>query len=247
MPNNCVFLVDTYDTIEGVKRAVKVARDLRQRGHEMLGVRLDSGDLAELSREARRLLDDAGFPDAKILASGDLDERVIADLKRRGARIAVWGVGTRLVTAHDDPSLGGVYKLGAVRGEDGSWSDRVKLSDDTEKVSNPGVLQVRRFSLHGRALGDVIFDERRDLEQLPFDVPPEADSEDLLQPVIRDGVCLYEPPGLPSIRRRADAQRALFPRETLRFGYRVGLERGLAKQKQQMMDRYGVGVSAGEP
>ncbi|MBI1358568.1 MAG: nicotinate phosphoribosyltransferase [Acidobacteria bacterium] len=246
MPNNCVFLVDTYDSIEGVRRAIKVARGLRERGYEMLGVRLDSGDLTELSREARRLLDEAGFPDAKIVASGDLDERAIAELKQKGSQIALWGVGTRLVTAHDDPSLGGVYKLGAIRGEDGSWSDRVKLSDDLQKVSNPGVLQVRRFSLDGEALGDVIFDERRDLEQLPFDVPPFAESEDLLQPVIRDGLCLYEPPGLPSIRRRAAAQKALFPQEALHKGYRVGLEKGLAAQKQQMMDRYGVSVAAGE-
>lgn len=246
MPNNCVFLVDTYDSIEGVRRAIRVARQLRERGHEMLGVRLDSGDLVELSREARRLLDDAGFPEAKIVASGDLDEHEIAKLKAKGATIALWGVGTRLVTAHDDPSLGGVYKLGAIRGEDGSWSDRVKLSDDIEKVSNPGVLQVRRFSLDGEAIADVIFDERRDVEQLPFNIPPDAETEDLLQPVIRDGVCLREPPGLPLIRRRAEAQQALFSPETLRRGYRVGLEKGLEAQKEQLLDRYGVSVGAGE-
>lgn len=245
MPNNCIFLVDTYDSIEGVRKAVQVALSLRQRGHEMLGVRLDSGDLVELSREARRLLDEAGFPEAKIVASGDLDEHEIAALKARGATIALWGVGTRLVTAHDDPSLGGVYKLGAIRRADGSWSDRVKLSDDIEKASNPGVLQVRRFSRDGQAIADVIFDERRDLEQLPFDIPPDAESEDLLQPVIRDGVCLHEPPGLPRIRLRADSQRALFPPAMRRF-YRVGLELGLEEQKQQLLDRYGVSVSAGE-
>ena len=245
MPNNCIFLVDTYDSLEGVRRAVQVAVDLRKRGHEMLGVRLDSGDLVELSREARRLLDEAGFSGAKIVASGDLDEHEIARLKAKGATIGVWGVGTRLVTAHDDPALGGVYKLSAIRREDGSWSDRVKLSDDIEKASNPGVLQVRRFSLDGEAIADVIFDERRDLEQLPFDIPPEADMEDLLKPVIRDGVCLHEPPGLPRIRRRAEAQQSLFPKQ-IRRTYRVGLELGLEEQKQQLLDRYGVSVGAGE-
>ena len=246
MPNNCVFLVDTYDSIEGVRRAIRVGLGLRERGYEMLGVRLDSGDLVELSREARRLLDEAGFPDAKVVASGDLDEREIADLKARGAKIALWGVGTRLVTAHDDPALGGVYKLGAVRGEDGFWSDRVKLSDDIEKVSNPGLLQVRRFSLDGQAIADVIFDERRDLEQLPFDIPPESESEDLLQPVIRDGVCLHEAPGLPLIRRRTEAQHKLFSPAAMRRNYRVGLEKGLERQKQLLLDRYGVSVAAGE-
>ena len=115
MPNNCVFLVDTYDTLEGVRHAIEVGRRLRQRGHEMVGIRLDSGDLAYLSIEARKILDDAGFPKAKILASNDLDEHLIADLKQQGATIAVWGVGTRLVTAYDQPALGGVYKLSALR------------------------------------------------------------------------------------------------------------------------------------
>ncbi len=150
------------------------------------------------------------------------------------------------MTAHDDPALGGVYKLGAVRGEDGFWSDRVKLSDDIEKVSNPGLLQVRRFSLDGQAIADVIFDERRDLEQLPFDIPPESESEDLLQPVIRDGVCLHEAPGLPLIRRRTEAQHKLFSPAAMRRNYRVGLEKGLERQKQLLLDRYGVSVAAGE-
>ncbi len=205
LPNNCVFLVDTYETIEGVRHAIEAGVKLRERGHEMLGVRLDSGDLVELSREARRMLDEAGFPDAAIVASGDLDEYAIASLKKDGAQIAVWGVGTKLVTAYDDPALGGVYKLAAIRDENGAWSDRVKLSDDVDKSSNPGVQQVRRLRVGGRAVGDVIYDERLGLSEpfeavtltspeRPVELPADAEGEDLLQPVFRDGVCLHEPP-----------------------------------------------------
>ena len=115
LPNNVVFLVDTYDTLEGTRRAVEIGNTLRQNGHDLLGIRLDSGDLAYLSIEARKILDAGGFPDAKIYASNDLDERTIASLKEQGAQIGVWGVGTRLVTGNDQPALGGVYKLSATR------------------------------------------------------------------------------------------------------------------------------------
>ena len=120
MPNNCVFLVDTYDTLDGVRNAIRVGKQLRENGHEMVGVRLDSGDLAYLSIEARKLLDEAGFNNAAIVASNDLDEHIIASLKDQGATIAVWGVGTKLVTAYDQPALGGVYKLGAMQSGNGT-------------------------------------------------------------------------------------------------------------------------------
>ena len=115
MPTNCVFLVDTYNSIEGVRHAIDVARQLRNRGHEMVGARLDSGDRVALSIEARRMLDKAGFTNAKIVCSGDLDEHVIADMKQRDAKIDMWGVGTKLTTGQPDAALGGIYKLGAVR------------------------------------------------------------------------------------------------------------------------------------
>ena len=126
MPNNCIFLVDTYDTIEGVRHAVAAGRRLREAGHEMIGIRLDSGDLAELSIEARRLLDDAGFNEAAIVGSSDLDEYKIGEIKKRGGRIAVWGVGTRLATAYDDPALTGVYKISAIREPGGEWKHCIK-------------------------------------------------------------------------------------------------------------------------
>src|SRR5690606_13042186 len=132
---------------------------------------------------------DAGFPDARIVASGDLDERRIADLHADGARIAVWGVGTRLATAYDEPALGGVYKLGAIR-ENGAWSDRLKLSDDVDKISNPGVQQVRRYRVNGRPVLDVLYDASRPAPEPlravtltePYDdvaIPPDAEAEDL--------------------------------------------------------------------
>ena len=159
LPNNCMFLVDTYDTIEGVKNAVEIGKWLRDEGHELGGIRLDSGDLAYLSQEARRILDEAGFPDAVIAASNDLDENVIRSLKEQGATIAVWGVGTRLVTGHDQPSLGGVYKLTAIQGEQGNWQPRLKLSEQAVKVSTPGKLQVRRFQSDGEFVADAIYDQ----------------------------------------------------------------------------------------
>src|SRR5262249_16180215 len=115
MPNNCVFLVDTYNSLEGVRHAIGVARQLRKNGQEMFGVGLDCGDRVALSSETGRMLDKAGFKDAKIVCSGDLDEHAIADLKRRGAKIDMWGVGTKLTTGQPDAALGGIYKLGALR------------------------------------------------------------------------------------------------------------------------------------
>ena len=158
MPNNSLFLVDTYNTTNGVKRAIRVAKQLRAQGHELQGIRLDSGDLAYLSIKARDLLDRAGFPKVKILASNELDEHLIAELKRQGAKIDLWGVGTHLVTAKDDPALGGVYKLSAIRDPGGPWHYRLKLSEQMNKISNPGILQIGRFTHNGEHIADMIYD-----------------------------------------------------------------------------------------
>ena len=145
LPNNCIFLVDTYDSLEGVRHAVETGLWLREQGHEMIGIRLDSGDLAWLSVEARKILDEVGFPKAVIVASNALDEHIISSLKDQGAKINVWGVGTKLVTAYDQPALGGVYKLGAIRGQDGRWNYKVKLSEQTAKVSTPEYIKCADF------------------------------------------------------------------------------------------------------
>ncbi|NJO17741.1 MAG: nicotinate phosphoribosyltransferase [Thioploca sp.] len=146
MPNNCILLVDTFDTLQGVKKAIAVGRWLRDHGHQLVGIRLDSGDLVKLSQQARKMLDDAGFEQTHIVASNDLDEHLIAELKAAGAKVNLWGVGTRLITSYDQPTLGGVYKLTAIRDEPGAqWQYCLKLSEESIKISNPGLLQVRRF------------------------------------------------------------------------------------------------------
>lgn len=218
MPNNCVFLVDTYGTLDGVRHAITEGRRLRDRGQELLGIRLDSGDLAWLSIEARRLLDEAGFSKTQILASNDLDEQTIASLKQQGAKIDLWGVGTKLVTAYDQPALGGVYKLAAIRATDGTWRHKVKLSEQAAKISNPGIQQLRRFRLGGEFIGDLIYsvDETSALADRtlvdPLDatrrkhIPAEAEWEDLLVPVMRKGARVAELPSIATIRERVQAQ-----------------------------------------
>ena len=250
MPNNAVFLVDTYDTLEGVRHAVEVGRWLRERGQDLLGIRLDSGDLAYLSIEARRILDAAGFKDATIVASNELDEHVITSLKEQGAAIGVWGVGTRLVTGHDQPALGGVYKLGAVREPGGPWRYKVKLSEQLIKVNNPGIQQVRRYVTDDGLLADLIYDEERGLPEEPVMVDPQdftrrrrlpADARwtDLLVPVVRQGAAVWTPPPLGALRARtleelgrlhAGIKRFLNPHQ-----YPVGLEEGLFDLKTRLV------------
>jgi nicotinate phosphoribosyltransferase len=252
MPNNCVFLVDTYNTLEGVRHAVEVGKELRQQGHEMIGIRLDSGDLAYLSIEARKILDEAGFPDAKILASNDLDEHLIGSLKEQGATINVWGVGTKLATAYDQPALGGVYKLSAVRNKDGGWEHRIKLSEQTVKVNIPGILQVRRFYRDGLLVADAIYDEIIGLKDGrtivdPADltrrkhVPADTPHEDLLVPVFRSGKLVYSPPALDEIHSRTQQQLGMLHPTIKRFvnphGYPVGLEKGLFDLRTELILR----------
>jgi nicotinate phosphoribosyltransferase len=252
MPNNCIFLVDTYDTLEGVRRAVKAGRWLRGQGHEMAGIRLDSGDLAWLSVEARKILDEGGFPKAVIVASNDLDEYIISSLKDQGAKINVWGVGTKLVTAYDQPALGGVYKLGAIRGKNGRWDYKLKLSEQTAKISTPGIHQVRRFRSEKEFIADGIYDvEHGTPEQFtivdPLDstrrkhIAPGTDFEDLLVPIFKGGQQIYQTPPLAEIRRRAQSQLAMFHAGVKRFvnphQYPVGLELGLHDLKTDLILR----------
>ncbi len=249
MPNNCVFLVDTFDTLQGVEHAISVARELRANGHEMAGIRLDSGDLAWLSIEARRMLDKAGFPNAQIVASNDLDEHLITSMKQQGARITTWGVGTRLVTAYDEPALGGVYKLAAIRTGESPWQYKLKLSEQAIKVSNPGILQVRRYYSDGEARGDLIFDvedppTRNAVAVDPLDftrrktMSDESPHEDLLVPIFRNGSLIYDSPTLDAIRARTQQQLALFHSGIKRFSnphqYPVGLEQGLHERKNRI-------------
>jgi nicotinate phosphoribosyltransferase len=250
MPNNAIFLVDTYDTLAGVDKAIAVGRRLRERGHEMAGIRLDSGDLAYLSVEARRKLDAGGFKDAIIVASNDLDEHLIASLRGQGAAIDAWGVGTRLVTGHDQPALGGVYKLSAVRSAGAPWRYTVKLSEQAIKINNPGILQVRRYEANGEYAADVIYDEERGVQDPgqmidPADLtrrkalPAGPRFEDLLVPVFRGGRRVYDSPSIHAIRDRAQAQLAGFHAGIKRFvnphRYPVGLEGRLFDLKTELV------------
>jgi len=175
MPNNCIFLVDTYNSIEGIRHAIEIGSELRRQGHEMIGVRLDSGDRVALSIKARRMLDKAGFANAKIVCSGDLDEYMIRDLKQRGAKIDAWGVGTKLSTGQPDAALGGIYKLGAIRLPGGEWQYRIKLSEESAKASVPGSLQVRRFHEPDRRfMADAIYETDHGVSEPCEIVDPET-------------------------------------------------------------------------
>jgi len=250
MPDNSTLLVDTYDTLTGVDRAIETARKLRARGHRLGGIRLDSGDLAWLSQQARAKLDAAGFPEVRIVASNDLDERLIESLRHQGAKIDIWGVGTNLVTAADQPALGGVYKLAALRQQDGSWLPRIKLSEQRAKSSIPGRLQVRRFIKDGLFLGDAIYDLDAPVPDRvtiidPKDpirrktLPADAGFADLLQPVMKRGELIGDPQDLSAARAlRQLAVESLHP-GILRLDnphlYPAGIEQSLHERREVMM------------
>jgi nicotinate phosphoribosyltransferase len=239
MPGNCTLLVDTYDTLRGVEHAIEIGLELRSRGHDLAGIRLDSGDLTALSIAARAMLDEAGFHRTAIVASNDLDEAGIAALRAGGSRISIWGVGTRLVTSHDQPALGGVYKLAAIRRPGGPWQDRIKLSNDLIKVSNPGLQGVRRFEGPDGPITDVIYDTRLGCTALPDGQPlPDAPSRDLLVPVLRDGVRVAAPDALATARQRAITSCAHFGITGESLGgrpYPVVLDRTVADQKAALV------------
>ncbi len=225
MPANCTLLVDTYDTHQGVENAIIVGRELRERGYDLNGIRLDSGDLAQLSRDARAMLDQAGFTQTKIVASNSLDEYEIKRLKAAGARIDIWGVGTRLSTAYDQPALGGVYKMAAIRAAGGTWDYKMKVSEQAIKRSNPGYLQVRRQLEDGVPRQDVIYNE--------WEHDPLTDGQSLLVPIFRQGRKVYQSPSLVNIQAYAKKQISLFDEKTI-ASYSIKLEPVLAKLKESL-------------
>jgi nicotinate phosphoribosyltransferase len=252
MPGNCLFLVDTFNTLAGVKNAVLAGQYLQSRGGKLLGIRLDSGDLGYLSIEARKILDAAGFKDAVIVGSNDLDENQILNLKTAGAKINVWGVGTKLVTAYDDPALGGVYKLVAIRKDKAAdWSYKLKLSEQISKITTPGKQQVRRFKNAGEYLADMIYDElslplAEDFTIVdPLDVnrrkkiPKDCQFEDLLVPIFDQGLCVYDRSGILAARQRCKRDLGLLNESVKRivnpYSYPVGLEQTLSDHKSKMI------------
>ena len=259
MPNNVVFLVDTYDTLQGVRNAAEVGLGLRELGKNLAGIRLDSGDLAWLSIEARKILDAAGLPEVKIMASNDLDETIIGSLKAQGAKIDAWGVGTRLVTGGDQAALGGVYKLAAIRENSGAWQPVIKLSEQSVKISNPGAQQVRRYFRGNQPIGDCIHDRAANLAAgctfiHPFDetkrthLGPEVSFRDLLIPIYRDGVRIYDMPAIHQTRASAREELSAMRSDLKRFinphTYKVGLEQSLYETKKAMILRIREGLEA---
>jgi nicotinate phosphoribosyltransferase len=205
-----------------------------------------------LSIEARKMLDEAGFPDAKIVCSGDLDEFAIAEMKQRGAKINIWGVGTKLTTGQPDAALGGIYKLGAMRPPGEQWRYRIKLSDEPAKTSCPGSLQVRRFCQpDGRFVADAIYEIDHAIRKrcVIVDLQTEEETEisakmkysDLLVPIFRDGELVYQVPKIEASRQRARKQLSRAPPEILRLkapkGYKIGLEKSLHELRSTLIAR----------
>lgn len=253
-PDRCIFLVDTYNTIKGVKNAIKIAEELKPEGFKLAGIRLDSGDLAYLSQQARKLLDEAGYKDAVIVGSNDLNPLVITSLKEQGACINVWGVGTHLITAYEQPALEGVYKLSAIKSAEGLWENKLKLSEQTIKISTPGILSVRRFyvdKLDGLAMADAIYDDRLGISKDTITIIDPIDPtkrcaisaatphRDLLSAIFRQGKLVYSVPSLKSSQEKTHQELQQFHESTRRLlnphAYPVGLEENLYDLKLKLI------------
>lgn len=242
--NNVVLLVDTYNALAGVEKAIKVGLEMEARGEHFAGIRIDSGDLAYLSKEARKMLDEAGLSGAKIYASNELDEYTISSLKDQGAPIEVWGVGTKLVTAFDQPSLGGVYKLTAIRKpESGVWEPRIKISEQANKMTVPGVQGVRRYiNKEGTFVGDMVYARGHNFEGEAVMVDPQdgtrrktfsaqCEYREMLTPLMKEGKVVRSMPSLSEIQAFAREEISHLHETQLRFlnphSYPVGLEKTL--------------------
>lgn len=259
-PNNTTLLVDTYDTLRsGVPHAIQVFNELREasRMPKSYGIRLDSGDLAYLSKKARKMLDEAGFPEAGICASSDLDEYLISSLKTQGAKINSWGVGTNLITSKDCPSFGGVYKLAAIE-KNGEFIPKIKLSENTWKITNPGNKTVFRIydRESGKIKADVIAlvgEEFSDKEELLLFDPiatwkktllPAGSYEvrEILQPVFQNGQCVYTEPDVMEIRKYCQEEMNTLWDETRRLvnpqEVYVDLSKKLWDMKQELLENY---------
>jgi len=258
LPDQVSLLVDTYDTLRsGLPNAIKVGQWLESIGKRLMSIRLDSGDIAYLSKRARAMLDQAGLGYVKIIASNDLDENIILNLKQQGAKVDIWGVGTQLITSADQPSLGGVYKLAERENARGEWEPVIKISGNPEKVTNPGAKEVWRLVSRetGKAIADYVA-LRRETEPAegkpvllfepahPFlnRMVENYDAFRLLEPVFRDGELVSELPSIEEIRRHHERQLALFWPEHLRLlnpePYRVNLSKTAWELKMSMLEQH---------
>ena len=259
-PDNCTLLVDTYDTLKsGVPNAIRVFQEFKDAGKPLIkyGIRLDSGDLAYLSKEARKMLDEAGFPEATICASNDLDELLLHYLKLQGAAIDSWGVGTNLITSKDCPSFGGVYKLAAIQNEKGEFVPKIKISENTEKITNPGNKTIYRIyeKASGKIKADLIcfadevIDPKQDLLLFdPMDTWKKTKLaggtytvREILLPIFKNGECLYKSPTLKEIAAYCREEKDTLWDETKRLFYPhrvyVDLSQKLYAVKQSLLDQ----------
>lgn len=259
-PNACILLVDTYDTLKsGVPNAIRVFKEMKEAGVELknYGIRLDSGDLAYLSKKARKMLDEAGFENAIISASNDLDEYLIHDLKMQGAKITSWGVGTNLITSKDCPAFGGVYKLAAIRRPDGTFESKIKLSENTEKITNPGNKTMYRIydKETGKIRADLIcfvdesFDESQDMRLFDPLEPWKKTKlsggtytmRKMLVPIFINGQCVYESPSVMDIAAYCKQEKATLWDETMRLfnphKVYVDLSQKLFEEKQKLLNQ----------
>lgn len=254
-PDGCMLLVDTYDTLKsGVPNAITCFKELRAKGYEPVGIRLDSGDLAYLSKKARQMLDEAGFPNAKIFASGDLDEDLIWDLNAQGACIDVWGVGTKLITSDGFTALGGVYKL-SCEDENGTMVPKIKVSENPVKITNPGYKKVLRIydNATNKAIADLIMLEEETVDESkpltlfhPVDTwkkmtVTDFHTKELLQPIFVDGELVYQQPKLQQICAFAREEMESFWEEYRRLRnphvYKVDLSQKLYDLKQELLKK----------
>ncbi len=255
-PDNCLLLVDTYDTLKsGVPNAITVFKELRAQGHEPNGIRLDSGDLAYLSKQARRMMDEAGFPNAKIVASNDLDEDTIWQLKAQGARIDLWGVGTALITSKGCPALGGVYKLAAEE-IDGVLVPKIKISENPAKMTNPGYKKVVRLyeKENGKAIADLIMLEDETIDESePLEIFSPTEpwkrmtltsyiARELLIPIFKEGKRVYEPISVKEISEYSKNELNNFWDEYTRIvkpnTYKVDLSQKLYDLKTDLLKKH---------
>ena len=263
-PNNCILLVDTYDTLKsGVKNAILCYDAMKEEGITLkrFGIRLDSGDLAYLSKKARKMLDEAGYPVAIISASNDLDENLIESLKAQGACITSWGVGTNLITSESQPSFGGVYKLAATYSDDGKWVPKIKLSENSEKITNPGNKQIYRIieKDSGKVFADYIaledetFSEKEDLVLFdPIDTWKKStlkggsyEMRPLLVPIFLGGKLVYNCPSVEEIKAHCKREQESLWEECRRLtnphAVHVDLSDKLYEMKKGLLAQYSRG------
>lgn len=252
-PNNCVLLVDTYDVEQGMKNAITVGLEMKERGERLMGIRIDSGDLTWFAKMARRMLDEAGLTDTGIVLSNDLDEYSIQSIRDEGAVVASWGVGTKLATAYDQPSLGGVYKLSATRAAgETEWVDHLKISESAAKLTTPGVLDIRRYyDENGKIAGDMVFDIYAGCDESEVIVDPMdylrrknlqgKRHEVLFVPVARDGKAVLEPELRDARAAQTRAREGLEQLDETQkrilnpHTYPVGLDVGLAERRTALV------------